>query len=183
LDPDHVADRLQLVGLVIEVAEDTVGDGVGAGIADQNGMSVAFLAHDFRCSDGAARARPVSHDRVLAPDHLQMLRQQAPHHVGAAARGGRHDDADGLGRPPIGRKAALWQSGCSRECGSSRQHIAARKQLAHVSPPASNIVLQASVGNAAVAGKLTAWRDGLAQLRWLEAEQLEQRRQVAELLA
>src|SRR3982074_1230976 len=69
-NPDHVADRLQLVGLVGEIAEDAVGDGVRAGIADQDGMSVALLARDLSGADGAAGAGPVLDDRGLAPPRV-----------------------------------------------------------------------------------------------------------------
>jgi hypothetical protein len=54
--PDHVGHRLQLIRLVGQVAEDAVGDGVGAGIADQDGVAVALLPDDFDCGDGAVRA-------------------------------------------------------------------------------------------------------------------------------
>ncbi len=66
-DPDQVGDRLQLIGLVVQVAVDAVGDGVGAGIADQDGVAVALLARHFGGADGAAGAGAVFHDRGLAP--------------------------------------------------------------------------------------------------------------------
>ena len=77
-NPDHVGDRLQLVGLVGQVAEDAVGDGVGAGIADQDGVSVALLAHDFRRADGAAAAGAVFHDRGLAPAPCRCAASNRP---------------------------------------------------------------------------------------------------------
>ena len=66
-NPDQVADRLQLIGLVLHVAEDAVGDRVGAGIADQDGVPVALLAHHLGGADGAAAAGAVFHHRGLAP--------------------------------------------------------------------------------------------------------------------
>ena len=127
-NPDQVADRLQLVGLVLHVPEDAVGDRIGAGIADQDGVPVGLLAHHFRRADGAAAAGAVFHHRGLAPCRLQMRRQQPSHHVGGAARGGRHDQADGFGRPPVGAEARARQNrGCRYRCGP-RQHAAAGNQ-------------------------------------------------------
>ncbi len=46
-NPDQVADGLQLIRLVSQVAEDAKRDGVRAGIADQDSVPVAFLARDL----------------------------------------------------------------------------------------------------------------------------------------
>ena len=146
-DPDHVGDRLQLLRLVGQVPEDAVGDRVGAGIADQDGVAVALAAHDFGRADGAAAAGAVFHDRRLAPGGLQMRRQQPPHHVGGAAGGRRHDQADGFGRPPVGAKARARQDRRGRDGGGAGQHAAAGKSLCVTSSlPAWILVLPGSVG-------------------------------------
>ena len=129
-NPDQVGDRLQLVGLVGHVPEDAVGDGVGAGIADQDGVPVALLADDFGGADGAAAAGAVLHHRGLAPRLLQMGRQQPSHHVRGASRRGRHDQADGFGGPPVGAQAGARQNGRSGERGGSGQNMAAGKKSA-----------------------------------------------------
>lgn len=61
---------MQLVRLIEKIAEDAEGNGVGAGIADQDGMAVALLADHFDGTDGAAAARAVLHHRRLAPGVL-----------------------------------------------------------------------------------------------------------------
>jgi hypothetical protein len=108
-NPDQVADRLQLVGLVGHVAEDAVGDRVRTGIADQDNVAVRLATHDFGGTDGAAAARAVFNHCVLAPGGLQMRRQQPTHHVGAAASCGWYDNADVFGRPPVGTVACARQ--------------------------------------------------------------------------
>jgi len=59
-----------------------------AGVADQNGVSVALWRTASAGADGAAPAGPVLHDRGLAPRGLQMCRQQSSHHIRGAPRGG-----------------------------------------------------------------------------------------------
>ena len=141
-NPDQVADRLQLVRLVVHVAEDAVGDRVGAGIADQDGVPVALLAHDFRRADGAAAAGAVFDDRGLAPCRLQMRRQQPSHHVGGAARrrparsGGRFRSAASRRR---GSRAAEWRPQRLLRPRSAR---GGEKLLGHIVTPCLVFYLQ-----------------------------------------
>ena len=74
-NPYQIADRLQLIRLVGQVAEDGVGDRVGTGIADQDGVAIALVANDFDGPDGAAAAGTIFDDCGLAPGRLQMRRQ------------------------------------------------------------------------------------------------------------
>ena len=153
-NPDQVGDRLQLIRLVGHVAENAVGDGVGAGIADQDGVPVALLAHDLRRADGAAAAGAVLHDRGLAPRLLQMCRQQPPHHIGGASRRGRHDQADGFGRPPVGAEARARQDRCGGNGGGSGQYTASRKGSGgHRFTPCWDCWFGRSVGSACATGK------------------------------
>ena len=126
-NPDQVGNRLQLFRLVGHVAEDAVGDRVGARIADEDGVSVSLAAHGFGGADRAAPAGAVLHDRGLPPRLLQMCSQQPSHHIGGASRRGRHDEADGFGRPPVGAVACTRQDRCGGNGGGPGQNTASRK--------------------------------------------------------
>ncbi|MGY4312472.1 hypothetical protein ACVWW1_001775 [Bradyrhizobium sp. JR3.5] len=72
--------------------------------------------------DGAAGAGAILHHDRLAPERLQMRRQQPPHHVGRATGRRRHDDPDRLGRSPVARtETGTRQDRRRRQCGRARQ--------------------------------------------------------------
>ena len=98
--PDHVRDRQQVLGTVLQVAEQGIGDRLRADVAQQDGVAVRPGAHHLHGADGAAAARLVLRHRVLVPALLQVRGEQPRHDVGGAAGGSGNDDADGLARTP-----------------------------------------------------------------------------------
>ncbi len=202
-DPDHVGDRLELVRLVGEVLEDAVGDRVRAGIADQDGVAVRLGADHLGRADRAAAAGAVFHDGRLAPGGLQMRGEQPAHDVGRAAGRGRHDEADGFGGLPV-RKARRGRIAAAERPATPvstrrRDNNVLGKFLGTNPLPAS--CFAGSVGKASVrtasrtrgpvprggrhdaAGRRRSRAVQQPKLGSVEAEQLEQRREVAHLLA
>jgi hypothetical protein len=97
---DHVRDRQQTLGTVLQVAEQGIGDRLWADVAQQDGVAVRPGAHHLHGADGAAAARLVLHHRVLVPARLQVRCEQPRHDVGGSAGRSGNDDADGLARTP-----------------------------------------------------------------------------------
>ena len=108
-NPDQVGDRLQLVRLVGHVAEDAVGDRVGAGIADQDGVSVRPCCARLRRCRWCRRRRSGSPRPRTGPTPSADARPATVPSRRWCRRRRRHDETDGLGRPPVGAVARARQ--------------------------------------------------------------------------
>ena len=180
-NPDHVADRLQLVGLVGHVAEDAVGDRVRTGIADQDDVAVRLPPHGLGSADGAAAAGAVFHHRGLAPGGLQMRGQQSSHHVGAATSGCRHDEPDGsVGRQSAPKARPRQNCRCRNGCGAGQHAASSKGSASHKFTPCLAIACRdrRQCAPAGQAGALAQdFRAVEREQALVKAEQLEQRRQ------
>ena len=131
---------------------------LGPGLPTRMVWPSPFWRIDFGRADGAAAAGAVFHHRRLAPVRLQMRRQQPSHHVGAAAGRGRHDDADGFGRPPVGAELERGNSGGGRKGARRRRARGGETAIWSRCFSLHGISCCARLGNALSVGKRTLWR-------------------------
>ena len=170
-DPDHVADRLQLLGLVIQVLEDAVGDRVRAGIADQDGVPVALL----RTTSDVPMVPPAPDRFSTIADWPQTvcrcaasIRPITSVEPPAAAGTIRRTVSVGRQSPRQGSRAAGQPRPKRRLRRSAR---GGGKCFGHVFAPCLAIVLPGSVGTARRSGKPTTWRrETLFLTRFLNAD-------------
>ena len=146
-NPDHVADRLQLVGLVGHVAEDAVGDRVRAGIADQDDVAVRLARARLRQCRWCRRRRngfprPRTGPRRSADARPAMM---TPIISGAAAGRGRHDERR-LGGPPVGAVARARQDAAAETAAAPVKTSASRNSSNRHKLAPCKIVFAGSVG-------------------------------------
>ena len=72
---------------------------MGAGCADNEGVSIGLGLRDEIGGDVAARARLVLDDELLAVFFRKFLRNQTSENIGGSAGGERHDELDRAVRP------------------------------------------------------------------------------------
>jgi hypothetical protein len=117
----HLADRLEvLVRLVGEVRIERDGRGVRTHLAHQDGVAIGLGAHGAGRAGGAAGARHVLNDHLLAERARHVVGDDARGNVGRAARRERHDQRDrarriGLGPSDLGRHRKRGGSYCKSQ--------------------------------------------------------------------